>query len=457
LIPAIFLALIALVWGYGVFHYGGVVRAERTILLLAMGILALAHRLVTQRNTVPRVGGLAGWALLLLPVYVAFQAVPLPLGVVRILSPARAEAVEALNAVMPVPAFTSLSVFPEATMRHLSLICAYILTFLMLRDLTWRMKGRSWLAAAPIVFVGTLEAALGVAQPGSAEGISGTLVNRNHYAAMLAMTLPFCAMFAVAVLRGFDRRREFPVAPALQICGALGAAGLIIAAVMFSYSRMGFVACVLSLATIAVAARFGAGRAPLLSIGLGAAALVAVFVFLPPAEFIERFAEVSTVEGMTQQGRLQLWSESSELLREYPLFGCGMGGFESVFMRHKVNDPLAGDAFVHNDYLQFLIELGVVGFAILAAIGWGIVKNVLWTISKLDDRNERCLATACAGALMAIAVHSVVDFNLYTPAIAMLAAWICGIVAGLDIAPALARPEGLARRKETPAHSRRGA
>jgi hypothetical protein len=37
---------------------------------------------------------------------------------------------------------------------------------------------------------------------------------------------------------------------------------------------------------------------------------------------------------------------------------------------------------------------------------------------------------AGAGALAAILLHSLVDFNLYIPANAMLLAWIAGMVVG---------------------------
>ena len=42
---------------------------------------------------------------------------------------------------------------------------------------------------------------------------------------------------------------------------------------------------------------------------------------------------------------------------------------------------------------------------------------------------------ACAGALAAILVHSLADFNLYIPANAMLLAWIAGMTAGLRNGP----------------------
>jgi hypothetical protein len=46
--------------------------------------------------------------------------------------------------------------------------------------------------------------------------------------------------------------------------------------------------------------------------------------------------------------------------------------------------------------------------------------------------NSRCVALACVGSLVAILIHSLVDFNLYTPANAMALAWISGIVTGLE-------------------------
>jgi hypothetical protein len=37
------------------------------------------------------------------------------------------------------------------------------------------------------------------------------------------------------------------------------------------------------------------------------------------------------------------------------------------------------------------------------------------------------LAVGLLGALFAIALHSLVDFNLYIPANALTVAWLCGI------------------------------
>ena len=46
-------------------------------------------------------------------------------------------------------------------------------------------------------------------------------------------------------------------------------------------------------------------------------------------------------------------------------------------MRLKVSAPLVTDDFAHNDYLQLLAELGLVGFAIGAALAFSTVRTAV--------------------------------------------------------------------------------
>ena len=64
------------------------------------------------------------------------------------------------------------------------------------------------------------------------------------------------------------------------------------------------------------------------------------------------------------------------------------------------------------------------GFAILAAIVLGIVAQIFRGILKVADEDRRLLVIACAGALVAMLLHSLVDFNTHIPANAMTLAWI---------------------------------
>ena len=124
-----------------------------------------------------------------------------------------------------------------------------------------------------------------------------------------------------------------------------------------------------------------------------------------------------------------MWREGILVVREFPLTGCGLGGFESAFLKFKTVMGLLKVDYVHNDYLQFLAELGIAGFLVAAVLIGSITRRVA---RLAGDRSDgRWPALACLGALTAILVHSAFDFNLYTPANAAVLAWICGLGTGM--------------------------
>lgn len=157
------------------------------------------------------------------------------------------------------------------------------------------------------------------------------------------------------------------------------------------------------------------------------------FVFLPPERLIQRFAEFVSTDGLTGEGRTDLWAETIPLIKAYPVFGCGLGGYETAFSRFKISGVLVTDDFAHNDYLQLLAELGLVGFVIGAALAFSVVRIALRSAVKSSDPEARYFAMACVGALTTIALHSLADFNLYIPANAMLLAWIAGMAVAVEL------------------------
>jgi O-antigen ligase len=472
---AVFAAL-AGVLAYAAFEWGGVVRTGRYEYLLALGLLAMLFSLGRARErwaspsragspchehgrgrdrgealspstiyhlppTIVRPGRVVRWALALLPAYVLVQVVPLPVALVRVLSPARGEALAALDQVGAPVHFAALSVSPAATFQSFLLVCGYVIIFLLVRELTWRFDDRRWLAIGPLVAIGALEAALGLCQ-NFGEGVDrprwGTYVNHNHYAGFLEMALPFAVVYPVALWRRTRTRGHSPVAPALGACGVWALAGLMFAGIVYSFSRMGFIAALFSLfvmGTLAWGTRqlswvARSRKRQIATISLVAALVLAGFVFLPSDKLIARFAQLVSTD-TTAGGRTQLWAGTIPLIRAYPVFGCGLGGYETAFWKFNASGPLLTDDFAHNDYLQLLAELGVVGFALGAGLAFAVVRTAVRRAVTWADPGGRYFAVACAGALAAILLHSLVDFNLYIPANAMLLAWIAGMTAGL--------------------------
>ena len=548
------------VLGYAAFRWGGVERPDQYVYLLALGVLAIVVTLGRSRDErAPLPGLVVRWAAALLPAYVLFQVLPLPVALLRVLSPARAEGVAALEPIGAKVNFASLSVSPAATFQSFLLVCGYVIIFLVVRELTWRFgrlrvappfraahaglkpgatsnaalkggatvsqsealrfEGSCWLAVWPIVAIGAFEAALGLWQyfGGAGEQVGrGTYVNRDHYAGFLEMALPFAVMYPVALLRR-ARRREYSqstiddrqssivlgrycltpdtrhleparlrsrwysltpdtrhleparlrsrwysltpdtrhlkpaglrswwysltpdtrhLKPALWACAVWALAALMFAGIVFSLSRMGFIATLFSLFVMGTLA-FGTRQLNWVvcsrkrqagAVGMVATLVLAGLLFLPPDKLILRFAQIASVVGLTAEGRINLWAETIPLVRAYPFFGCGLGGYETAFWRFNVAGPLVTDDFAHNDYLQLLAELGLVGFAIGATLAFSVVRMAVRRAVSSADPGARYLAVAGAGALAAILLHSLADFNLYIPANAMLLAWIAGTV-----------------------------
>jgi O-antigen ligase len=88
------------------------------------------------------------------------------------------------------------------------------------------------------------------------------------------------------------------------------------------------------------------------------------------------------------------------------------------------------DQFAHNDYLQYLIELGALGSLLVVAAGACIVFRAGRSAMRTDG-DQRALAAACCGCFTAVLLHSAVDFSLQIPANGLLLAWVAGLACAL--------------------------
>ena len=142
------------------------------------------------------------------------------------------------------------------------------------------------------------------------------------------------------------------------------------------------------------------------------------------AQLVTRFGEIEE----HGEDRSAVWHETLGLIGAYPIFGSGLGSYESAFLKFKTSSPALTQDYAHNDFLQYFAELGALGFA-LAVIPLSIVLARLRAGIRHIRPDVRWLSLACAGSAVAIGLHSFVDFNLYVPANMFTLAWILGIAA----------------------------
>ena len=93
-----------------------------------------------------------------------------------------------------------------------------------------------------------------------------------------------------------------------------------------------------------------------------------------PETTIERLATIGTeVEGGRIGGRGKLWRAGLQAFAEHPIAGFGTGHFKSAIT------PILGPAaqVAHNSFISVLVEQGIVGFTLYAAMLWAVFRSVL--------------------------------------------------------------------------------
>jgi len=101
------------------------------------------------------------------------------------------------------------------------------------------------------------------------------------------------------------------------------------------------------------------------------------------------------------------------------VFGAGGGTFYTNFPKYRGPDIAAFYDHAHNDYMQFLVETGVIGTVLVGLLPvWALVLGVL-ALARRRDQLARGFAFSVVMGVSALAIHSSVDFNLQIPANAL--------------------------------------
>ncbi len=250
----------------------------------------------------------------------------------------------------------------------------------------------------------------------------GSYVNRNHFAGVMELIIP--SGMALLVLRAVQSDQ-------LLLVGLFTIVP--IGAVFLSASRGGIITLMVELGLFTVL--IWAGRAQRRNLVVGAmvvllAAMLVAWLGVGPA--MERFASFKAEE-VSELGRLVIIKDSWRIFLDYPVFGTGLGTFIDVYPRYESFYDAKVVNHVHNEYVEALVETGVVGGTCCLLFIVGVFRSAL---AQLQSDREASVRAMRVGALVACAgllVHSTVDFGLHIPSNAtlfFLQAWLASSALG---------------------------
>ena len=135
---------------------------------------------------------------------------------------------------------------------------------------------------------------------------------------------------------------------------------------------------------------------------------------------------VQSTLGAAAGGRLAIWRETLHIIRDFPLVGTGAGTFaEAMFIYQRTATQVLFN-HAHDEYLQILTEGGVTLLVVVIA---GLVLLIRTARARLadDDGPSRFIRIGACAALAAIAVQSIWETGLRSPANLLLAAILAAI------------------------------
>ena len=310
---------------------------------------------------------------------------------------------------------------PNATIRGWA-------TFLALMTVAWTTSALSrwhrdllWLAVAGSALFQALygltshaagsETIFGIWPRHNVDFPHGSFSNRNLFAGYLALTWPL--VVSVWWRRSMPGIKRLPFE--LKVAGSVISGAIIGAALLGSASRLGSAAGLAGmLVGLVLWTRFRARISkvavwPMYLTAFGALVAATWYGLTPLAERL--------VATSGEESRLRVFETMiRDLPEQWWATGVGLGGFEAVFKQIQPGDIGGWYDYTHNDLLQWLLEMGLIGAGLLAA-----VMVAMWRAARLDRETIPLYAGLAALSLVALG-----DFSWHIPATQVVLAMFVG-------------------------------
>jgi tetratricopeptide (TPR) repeat protein len=143
--------------------------------------------------------------------------------------------------------------------------------------------------------------------------------------------------------------------------------------------------------------------------------MIVTFIILKPANVGKTGQSIkselsSQTRSVSGNLRTTVWQNAFKILRDNPIFGVGPGAFGSSYYKYQ-SVPWLYAKYTHNHYLQYMAELGIIGFFLFASIILSALFRVFEERKRLGDETRYPLLLGVIAALFGSALHALIDVD----------------------------------------------
>ncbi|HEU4960347.1 MAG TPA: O-antigen ligase family protein [Sphingomonas sp.] len=359
------------------------------------------------------------------------QLVPLPPAIWHQL-PGREVEIQALALVGRADAWMPVSESPPRTIASaLSLIPPLAMLFMVSR---LRERDRTTLIGV-LAALGLLAAVVGVIQLASGNAnwlrfyeitnygfATGFQANHNADADVLLVGLIALVAWAFADGRIAQSSQNRLLVAAMAL--------FLILSVVLTGSRAG-----VALIVVAVAASVAIGfrRSMWKSRRIGAAVVLGLVVLGGAGYFLTHNARVERTLARFDDGeaiRPEIWKDTGYAIGQHWPVGSGMGTFQPIFTAAERLEFVRPDYSnrAHDDYLEFVLEAGVVAPIFLVAIVIFAALRLKRMMLGNTSRDRQIKGILILGSLAVLFLHSVVDYPMRAQSLGVVAGLLAGLL-----------------------------
>ena len=150
-----------------------------------------------------------------------------------------------------------------------------------------------------------------------------------------------------------------------------------------------------------------------------------------------------SVQPTDMQLRTQQWRETVELLKDKPIFGSGLNGYQTLIKPYHINKHIEIFLYPHNFFLNFWTETGLLGLVsmlwilivfFLTSFKFSILshQSSIQTKLKTEDYNHnftlRILTLTAVCAIITLLIHGLVDVPYFKNDLSIMFWMIVGIM-----------------------------